>query len=441
VFGGVFFFGFCSLLIPEGLVGAAGGWVVLGGAVAPSRLLRGRRAPKLHMGDADLILLPDAALLFICSVLTMLEYSGTARLVRPRGNSSSQWGVDDAEEVATTPGLEMRRWIQLALSVAAGTRAVALVLDIVIGYSKVGLMGAYHGLPDMMYLTTFALLVLFWAQLRMVIKGVGTLLLRPVFIGGLSALYLIYGTALLARELAPTSAAQVSLQDAMNCILGSASGIICILLVYFGVSISIATKHKSGLLCRTLLLTLVCSLALAMRGAILLLLGTGALNIEEALPSTRQQLRFYSGFIGAVEVVPSWAVLILTTRRPGTCLPSTDLSVVNGASSFREGSYPNLQSTPLSSSVPLLTNRQSRDSLSSSSPGHVGRNSASGLSTPVAGRHSPTGRTTPGSGSNSGSQQQQQQQILRAPLPFATYGAFPLPSSSAARHTDGELQA
>lgn len=79
-------------------------------------------------------------------------------------------GEDPNEAATSSTGTEMRRRLQLLLLLANAARAVGLVVEMVLFEDGV-CPGAWtcalvRGGPDLLFLTTYSMLILFWAQVR-----------------------------------------------------------------------------------------------------------------------------------------------------------------------------------------------------------------------------------------------------------------------------------
>ncbi len=81
-------------------------------------------------------------------------------------------GEDPNEAATSSTGTEMRRRLQLLLLLANVARAVGLVVETVL-FEDGACPGAWtcalvRGGPDLLFLTTYSMLILFWAQVRVI---------------------------------------------------------------------------------------------------------------------------------------------------------------------------------------------------------------------------------------------------------------------------------
>ncbi len=141
----------------------------------------------------------------------------------------------------------------MVLSLAALFRAIALGLDMlnVIPFREAIEYPPYHAVADMLYLSVYSLLTLFWAQLCLVAKGNRKRILRSIFTIGLSSFYLLFGATLIAvASLRPSATLHKTLTDITFVELGAANAIVGILLLYFGVRVIIFTQKHGNIAVR-----------------------------------------------------------------------------------------------------------------------------------------------------------------------------------------------
>ncbi|CAN0150480.1 unnamed protein product, partial [Phaeothamnion confervicola] len=222
--------------------------------------------------------------------------------------------IDDPElGSGSSPGAEMRRWVQLVLAFACFSRGVILVCDMAV-YNP---PAAYRTIPDMLFLTSYSLLALFWAQLHFTATGVGSRALRPVFLSGLGLLYATFLViAALLASAGDAAAATSDLRSAMFYLMGLAYFTVFGFTAYFGARISAAARRgPRPVLCKTAGLALVCGAVLFVRSAFYLAIASMMLRLHEVFPTTNARYRFDAIVFALLELLPSAAIYALTRRK------------------------------------------------------------------------------------------------------------------------------
>ncbi len=220
---------------------------------------------------------------------------------------------------------QMRRLVQVILSLAALFRAIEIGLDLLIltPFKEAIEYPPYHAVADMLYISVYALLTLFWAQLCLVTMGNRKRILRHIFAIGLSSFCLLFGATVFVVAFSHLS---TTLHKTLTCIifaeLGAANAIVGIILLYFGVRVinftqkygSIAVRKPWALiwlvickipkplslffltrpprrhpaLSRTICLTVLCSGACLLKFAVSITIATGTIQLQNDLNNPRK---------------------------------------------------------------------------------------------------------------------------------------------------------
>jgi hypothetical protein len=91
---------------------------------------------------------------------------------------------------SASAGWEMRRWFHVLLTLAVVLRSVGMATEIALPGNALTdtetvecwIVGFAHGVPDLLFLSTYSLLTLFWAQLHYAVSGLRHARLRPAFL-------------------------------------------------------------------------------------------------------------------------------------------------------------------------------------------------------------------------------------------------------------------
>ena len=132
----------------------------------------------MAMDDKKLPLVPVTVLFFGVCLWCVVEVWRNAR------------SGSDPEVTTSSAGWELRRWFYLMLLLANFARAVVLMLWLALSgdplYEESGTMGwrmaVAHVVPDLLFVTTYSLLIMFWAQLYYSAQGISYATLRPAFL-------------------------------------------------------------------------------------------------------------------------------------------------------------------------------------------------------------------------------------------------------------------
>jgi hypothetical protein len=157
---------------------------------------------------------------------------------------------------SASAGWEMRRWFHVLLTLAVTLRAVGMATEIGLPGNALDdtetaecwVVGFAHGVPDLLFLSTYSLLTLFWAQLHYAVSGLRHARLRPAFL----VLNAIVYTAFLMTPVASVSC--VDFRAGTLFLVGAAYVCGACGLLYFGSKVArqfSAKKPTSGSVSRT----------------------------------------------------------------------------------------------------------------------------------------------------------------------------------------------
>mmetsp|Transcript_4907 Transcript_4907/g.7403 ORF Transcript_4907/g.7403 Transcript_4907/m.7403 type:complete len:352 (-) Transcript_4907:244-1299(-) len=177
-------------------------------------------------------LVPDCVLFGIVAGLCLNEVWKTKI---PRG------------EVELSAGMEMRRWFHILLfaSVAARTLSLIIQIALIVAWNQPCHVTAgctvVKALPELLFLSTYSLLVLFWAQLSYTAAGVTVWCLVPSFLAANVAFYI----ALVVAIIFTSHHDLAVLQTAFQYLLGFFYLIVLIFLLYYGPLVASQIKTSS----------------------------------------------------------------------------------------------------------------------------------------------------------------------------------------------------
>jgi len=226
-------------------------------------------------------------------------------------------------------GLRMRVWVHVLLLVAISGRVVAVLVELLLKISDVQtladrkceqlncwVVGVLHGVPDIMYLSMYSLLTLYFAQLYYETQGISYASLRPGFVVANFLVFLIFASLALVSLLRGN---YFMLRGNMFAIMGLAYLFSAATMFYYGVLVIFQLRTKGNLLpnqhsvqMRVVILCFVCILSLLAHAGYCI----AALTILKdtlGYPKEIGVLGFDALAYTFFELVPTLTILVLTT--------------------------------------------------------------------------------------------------------------------------------
>ena len=212
-------------------------------------------------------------------------------------------------------GTEMRMTFVTCLAVANLSRAVSILVDILVREEvktlsideswKIWVREILMALPSLFFITSYSVVILFWAQVYYAAIMVSFPLLRPLFIFANIAAYGLFAViALITLHMS----AWIEVSQYMYLLLGTLYILSSLGLFIFGVRVAghlseRRASTRSGIIRRVVLLTATCPLILLFRGGYSLCVGSGL--ISTSWPKIVSRVAWDAGLYFISELLPS----------------------------------------------------------------------------------------------------------------------------------------
>ncbi|CAM9458658.1 unnamed protein product [Chrysoparadoxa australica] len=204
----------------------------------------------------------------LCARIKAMKAEGGNYRFRSRGFFED--GYDQTSSLSS-PGAEMRRYVQIVLALSCFSRGTTLMMDVVAFNPN----APYRTVPDVLFLTTYSILALFWAQLCLAAEGTRFRWLQPLFVGGWSLLVLVFLVLCGLEATTDSNAMRYHYKVALFFLTGVGYFLVCIAIAYFGARVSMAARRQKAVYCRILLLCICCSIVLLTRSIFYMAYGRG----------------------------------------------------------------------------------------------------------------------------------------------------------------------
>ena len=276
------------------------------------------------MDSSVYVLIPVCALFVICAGWCLLEISRNRRMLK-----------GDPEISSSSAGWEMRKKFHVCLFLALGLRAISIVLEMFYGkvptspghssYSHSGsdddwVLSILHVIPSLLFLSTYSLLILFWAQLYYAAWGGSYTSLKPLFFISNSVIYIAF------VAVAGYTAASNKRSDFRKYslyILGVTYFICAVFMIYYGSRVAAQLRPRSTVgsyparrmvLRRVVMLCTICSGVFLLRSTYCFVADTVWASSGGYPPSWSNPLDFDALFYVIMELIPGVCILLLTRK-------------------------------------------------------------------------------------------------------------------------------
>mmetsp|Transcript_22767 Transcript_22767/g.44719 ORF Transcript_22767/g.44719 Transcript_22767/m.44719 type:complete len:385 (-) Transcript_22767:796-1950(-) len=230
-----------------------------------------------------------------------------------------------------SPGWEMRKWFHLLLAVALFCRSMSIIVELAMGLPRLDecqhlacwAISMIHGVPDMLFMSMYSLLTMFWAQLYYAAWGISYASLRPGFVVANVLLYTIYVAIALISLI---EARYRLLHFYMDCLLGGAYLISSVVMIYYGYRVFSQLRSKvlslggqefpgrKMILRRVIILCIVCGSTLLLH-AVYCVAALTVFDDRFGYPSKIGTHAFDALSYSIFELIPALVVLMLTVKR------------------------------------------------------------------------------------------------------------------------------
>ncbi|GBG25022.1 Tobamovirus multiplication protein 3 [Hondaea fermentalgiana] len=248
---------------------------------------------------------------------------------------------------SSSPGWKMRDWFHILLSAALVARSVSIAVELGLGLTRLDTcehlacwtLSMIHGVPDMLFMTMYSLLTMFWAQLYYATWGISYASLRPGFVAANALLYTIFVVIAFVSLVLKNYRL---LRWYMYYLLGGAYIISSMVMMYYGYCVfaqlrsqALATAHlfptRKKIIARVTIVCLVCSSTLFLHAAYCVAALT-VFSSDLGYPRSMGTHAFDALLYTIFELIPSVVVLYVTIKRRRRTAPVRD-----GASLDRRG--------------------------------------------------------------------------------------------------------
>ncbi|CAM9667304.1 unnamed protein product [Pylaiella littoralis] len=267
---------------------------------------------------ASCALLLEASLFLVLAAVSGWEYHDSKRKSAVAGwgrqRSAGTAALLQSEEAESeNHGTNARHQINLSLAFACTARAALTVFVLVCESAWV----PYLAVPDLAYIALYCSLIVLLAEMRQIVAVSKTnVAMRAAVRWGFNAVLSVSLLVCSARWGAnPLSKKSLVLRKFLYFELGVTYLVLFVAFVYFGVQVCICVAAPSKrLFYRTLVLTLVCGLAMSTKGAFFF--ATAAMNrgVTETLFPSSMGRDCFEALIALEELLPSLAMTFLTAR-------------------------------------------------------------------------------------------------------------------------------
>eukprot|EP00743_Colponemidia_sp_Colp-15_P003577 GILK01003859.1.p1 GENE.GILK01003859.1~~GILK01003859.1.p1 ORF type:complete len:336 (+),score=34.51 GILK01003859.1:62-1069(+) len=255
----------------------------------------------------------EIALFSVVSIVCVIQLVLHYRIKSPAQGSAAQ-----------SAGWSFRKYFHVLLCLANSARTASLILEIALDNDNADSMRAWwnslaHSFPSLLFLSTYSVLILFWAQLYYAATLVSYPLLRPTFVFLNISIYCIF---VVVSMLTAMLHAYSEYQIYTLFIIGVIHLIVAAGFIYYGVKVSVQLSSRknrytfsarSMVLKRVLFLAIFCTVIFLVRGAYDVAVATHL--FQDYYPEGASHYAWDGLVFFIAELLPSVVILILTRRR------------------------------------------------------------------------------------------------------------------------------
>ncbi len=228
---------------------------------------------------------------------------------------------------SSSAGWEMRKWFHALLGVANILRAISIVVELVVPSDgdctefTCLILGVSQSVPDLAFLTTYSLLILFWAQLYYATWGVSYASLRPGFLLANNLVIVVF--VIIAVVGAVNRTFDVARTDVFY--LFAVTYVACaLLMLFYGLkvisqlrlktTVSQAFPARDMIIRRVSILCAMCSTVLTIRAAYCVCAVT-LFKDNLGYPDLPSRHAFDAALYTTLDFLPSIVLLIMTVKK------------------------------------------------------------------------------------------------------------------------------
>eukprot|EP00516_Mucochytrium_quahogii_P013038 CAMPEP_0203794522 /NCGR_PEP_ID=MMETSP0100_2-20121128/6566_1 /ASSEMBLY_ACC=CAM_ASM_000210 /TAXON_ID=96639 /ORGANISM=" , Strain NY0313808BC1" /LENGTH=338 /DNA_ID=CAMNT_0050698619 /DNA_START=238 /DNA_END=1254 /DNA_ORIENTATION=+ len=239
---------------------------------------------------------------------------------------------------SSSAGWEMRKWFHVMLGASNFLRFCSIIVELSLPGDSITdcdnvnswVIGMSHGVPDLLFLTTYSLLILFWSQLYYATWGISYASLRPGFVIANNLLYLVF-VVIAAASLGKGNYCQ--LRNNLFNLLAACYICATIAMLYYGIKVISQLRPKSSvsqtfparkmILVRVVVLCSLCSIVLLLR-SVYCVIAIVRLQRSMGYPDKMTEYTFDALTFSGFELLPSFIILLVTVKRnnPGSGPPT-----------------------------------------------------------------------------------------------------------------------